>query len=138
RVGNNSKRLVNAIQKTFRIFLLVLGIRGMIGAVIATFAISMGSNSNIFGENIIEFVSLVYPKWGVLSAFFGLIFLPCIAILLFGLSLLYSNIRYLGLSLIGIGILWGISLVYFSIVRIDLGMQKKKFFQDHFNSYKTE
>lgn len=138
RVDNNSKRLVNAIQKTFGIFLLVLGILGMIGAVIATFAISMGSSSNIFGENIIDFVSLGYPKWAVLSAFFGLIFLPCIAILLFGLSLLYSNIRYLGLSLIGIGILWGISLVYFSIVGIDLGMQKKKFFQDHFNSYKTE
>src|SRR5690606_27166268 len=80
---------------------------------------------------------LGYSKWAITTAFFGLIFLPCIAMFLVGLSLLYANIRYLGLSLIGIGILWGISVVYISIVGIDVSTQQRNFFHERAKSYKT-
>lgn len=137
RVNNNSKRLVNVIQKTLGGILLAFGILGMIGAVIATFAISMETGPDIFNTDFVNITGLGYSKWAITTAFFGLIFLPCIAMFLVGLSLLYANIRYLGLSLIGIGILWGISVVYISIVGIDVGAQQRNFFHERAKSYKT-
>lgn len=137
RVNNNSKRLVNVIQKTLGGILLAFGILGMIGAVIATFAISMETGPDIFNTDFVNLTGLGYSKWAITTAFFGLIFLPCIAMFLVGLSLLYENIRYLGLSLIGIGILWGISVVYISIVGIDVSTQQRNFFHERAKSYKT-
>src|SRR5690606_41621181 len=61
----SSDQLVNVIQKTLGGILLAFGILGMIGAVIATFAISMETGPDIFNTDFVNLTGLGYSKWAI-------------------------------------------------------------------------
>ena len=126
------------IKKIIGVLFIVVGVSGIIGAIISTFTVFHLSNSKVYGFPMEQLMNQGYTHWSISLTMFGLIAIPNFILFLIGLKILYSNIRFVGIVSIFLAILWGVCISFFAIFMIDIDTKSDAFWKEVFtDNYKT-
>lgn len=105
------------LQKFAGIFFIITALFGLLGTSIASIAISINTASinRVNNDFLPSIINATYPTWLFVSILSLVMILPFIGLLLIGLRLIYTNIKYALATLISLFVLWIISIVMLSI-----------------------
>lgn len=105
------------LQKFAGVFFIITALFGLLGTSIASIAISINAAriNELDNGFLPTIINATYPTWLFISILSLVMILPFIGLLLIGLRLIYTNIKYALATLISLFVLWIISIVMLSI-----------------------
>ncbi|KUF39419.1 PspC domain-containing protein [Myroides marinus] len=119
RAGERSGKIILNI---IGILFIVTSILSIFGAIIGICAAWINKDLIISeaGHDFPFFANTVYPFWLSITLITTMATLPFVGLLLIGLRMIYSNIKYVAITIIGLLIIWFIAIGLFTVPFLDV------------------
>lgn len=126
RAGERSGKIILNI---IGIFFIVTSILSIFGAIIGICAAWINKDLIISeaGHDFPFFANTVYPFWLSITLITTMATLPFVGLLLIGLRMIYSNIKYVAITIIGLLIIWFIAIGLFTVPFLDAKNYERNF-----------
>lgn len=118
RAGERSGKIILNI---IGIFFIIISILSIFGAIIGICAAWINKDLIITeaGNDFPLFTSGVYPFWLSVTLLTTIATLPFVGLLIIGLRMIYTNIKYVAITIIGLLIVWFIAIGLFTVPFLD-------------------
>ncbi|MDR0195557.1 MAG: PspC domain-containing protein [Myroides sp.] len=118
RAGERSGKIILNI---IGIFFIVTSILSIFGAIIGICAAWINKDLIISeaGNDFPLFANSVYPFWLSITLMTTMATLPFVGLLIIGLRMIYTNIKYVAITIIGLLIIWFIAIGLFTVPFLD-------------------